>query len=94
MSRLSRFAAIVFLGTAACASAASADPAPASGQTGITQELSAACRTVVTYRWSNGRRIAVRRTSCTPTYARPCRYVTRTHWSNGRRVTVRTRVCG
>ena len=33
-------------------------------QDGLTQELSAACRTVVTTRWSNGRRVSVSKRVC------------------------------
>lgn len=91
---------VAFLGAAACLSAAGSTPAAASEQAGVTQELSAMCRTVTTHRWSNGRRIAVTRKTCTPgyyahAYAPPsCRYVVKTHWNDGRRVSVRTRVCG
>jgi hypothetical protein len=104
MSKLVQLSTIAFLGAAAFIGAATVTPtAAAAGQSGLTQELSAACRTVVTHTWRHGRRIVVRRKSCTPgygsAYVRPyayasCRYVTKTRWSNGRRVSVRTRVCG
>jgi hypothetical protein len=45
-----------------------ATPVSAAQQEGLTQELSAACRTVVTTRWSNGRRISVRKRACSPSY--------------------------
>ncbi len=105
MTNLTRITAVAFLAAAAWAGASSFTPAAAAPQEGLTQELSAACRTVVSTRWSNGRRVTVRKRVCTPSYGyvRPvyrsygynasCRYVTRTRWSNGRQVTVRTRVC-
>jgi hypothetical protein len=105
MTKFLRFTTVAFIGAAACLTAASTTPAAAAAeQAGVTQELSAVCRTVTTYRWSNGRRIAVRRSSCSPGYVRPgyahpyasahCRYVLRTRWSNGHRVTSRVRTCG
>ena len=71
------------------AGAASAGSLPASGSTDLTQELSARCRTVVTKRWRNGRRVTVRRNVCRPN----CRTVVKYRYNHGRRVTVRTRVC-
>jgi hypothetical protein len=107
MTKFLRFTTAAFIGAAACLTAAGATPAAAAPaeQAGVTQELSAVCRTVTTYRWSNGRRIAVRRSSCTPGYgyhrgyAHPyasahCRYVVKTRWVNGRRITSRVRTCG
>ena len=105
MTNLTRIAAVAVLAAAAWAGASSFTPAAAAPQQGLTQELSAACRTVVSTRYSNGRRVTTRKRVCTPSYgfARPvyrangynasCRYVTRTRWSNGRQVSVRTRVC-
>jgi hypothetical protein len=105
MANLIRTAAIAAIATAAWAGAASFTPASAAPQEGLTQELSAACRTVTTSRWHNGRRVTTRKRVCTPgyVYSRPavrvttgissCRYVTKTRWSNGRRITVRSRVC-
>lgn len=106
MTNLTRIAAVAVFTVAAWAGAASFTPAAAAPQEGLTQELSAACRTVITTRWSNGRRVTTRKRVCTPSYgyySRPyyrtsgyaasCRYVTKTRWANGRRVTVRTRTC-
>jgi len=107
MTNLTRITAVAVFAAAAWAGASSFTPAAAApqAQEGLTQELSAACRTVTSTRWSNGRRIMTRKRICTPSYGyvRPvyrsygytasCRYVTKTRWSNGRRVTVRTRVC-
>jgi hypothetical protein len=105
MTNFTRITAVAVFAAAAWAGASSFTPAAAAPQVGVTQELSAACRTVVSSRWSNGRRVTTRKRVCTPSYgyARPvyrsygraasCRYVTQTRWSNGRRVTVRTRVC-
>ena len=101
MTRLSRITAVAVFAAAAWAGASSFTPAAATPLEGLAQELSAACRTVVSTRWSNGRRVTTKRRVCTPSYsvvARPaygvsCRYVTKTRWANGRRVTVRTRVC-
>jgi len=78
--------------TFAGAASAGSSPAPLSGVSGdLTQELSARCRTVVTKRWRNGRRVTVRRNVCD---ARPnCRTVVKYRYNNGRRVVVRTRVC-
>jgi hypothetical protein len=89
-----------------CVPAFAQSPAAAAPHDGLTQELSAACRTVVTTRWSNGRRVSVSKRVCSPTYgyAQPayratygygasCRYVVKYRYSNGRRVSVRTRVC-
>ena len=100
MNTLLRSAGVAAVAAAAWMTTAATTPASASPQ-GLTQELSAACRTVVTTRWSNGRRVTVRKRVCTPGYgyvARPayaagCRYVVRTSWRNGQRVSVRTRVC-
>ena len=105
MANLIRTAAIAAIGAAAWAGAASFTPAAAAPQEGLTQELSAACRTVTTSRWYNGRRIISRKRVCgsgygyvAPAYrvttgVSSCRYVTRTTWRNGRRITVRSRVC-
>jgi hypothetical protein len=105
MTNFTRITAVAVFAAAAWAGASSFTPAAAAPQEGLTQELSAACRTVVSTRWSNGRRVTVRKRVCTPSYGyvqpsyraygnvASCRYVTRTRWSNGRRVTVRTRVC-
>ena len=105
MTNLTRITAVAVFAAAAWAGASSFTPAAAAPQEGLTQELSAACRTVTSTRWSYGRRVTTRKRVCTPSYgyARPyyrsygyaasCRYVTQTRWSNGRRVTVRTRVC-
>ena len=104
MTNFTRITAVAVFAAAAWAGASSFTPAAAAPQEGVTQELSAACRTVVSTRWSNGRRVTTKRRVCTPGYGvRPvyraygnvasCRYVTQTRWSNGRRVTVRTRVC-
>ena len=105
MTNLTRITALAVFAVAAWAGAASFTPAAAAPQEGLTQELSAACRTVISTRWSNGRRITTRKRVCTPSYgySRPyyrsygnvasCRYVTKTRWANGRRVTVRTRTC-
>ena len=102
MTNLTRITAVAVFAAAAWAGASSFTPAAAAPQEGLTQELSAACRTVVSTRWSNGRRVTTKRRVCTPSYGygyrsygygASCRYVTQTRWSNGRRVTVRTRVC-
>jgi hypothetical protein len=105
MTNLTRITAVAAFAVAAWAGAASFTPAAAAPQEGLTQELSAACRTVISSRWYHGRRITTRKRVCTPSYgysqpyyrsygyAASCRYVTKTRWSNGRRVTVRTRVC-
>jgi hypothetical protein len=105
MTNFTRITAVAAFAAAAWAGASSFTPAAAAPQAGLTQELSAACRTVVSTRWSGGRRVTTKRRVCTPGYGyvRPvyrsyghvasCRYVTQTRWSNGRRVTVRTRVC-
>ena len=62
-------AATLAVALLACGSAfAQGAPVSAALQEGLTQELSAACRTVVTTRWSNGRRISVRKRVCSPTY--------------------------
>src|SRR6476620_2546657 len=58
MQKFLGLTAVAFLGAAVCLSAAGSTPAAAVEQAGVTQELSAACRTVTTYRWSNGRRVA------------------------------------
>jgi hypothetical protein len=71
------------------AGAASAGSLPASASNGLTQDLSARCRVVVTHRWSHGRRVTVRRNVCTPS----CHTVVRYRWHHGHRVAVRTRVC-
>ena len=78
------------------AGAASASSSPAlNGLTGLTQELSARCRTVVDRRWRNGRRVTVRRTVCDRrNWHHNCRTVVKYRYNNyGRRVVVRTRVC-
>jgi hypothetical protein len=78
-------AGLTFAGTA------SAGSLPVSGANGLTQDLSARCRTVVTHSWRHGRRITVRRNVCTH---RPrCRTVVSHRWHNGHRVTVRRHVC-
>ena len=51
----------------ACAPALAQTPAQ-QGAAGLTQELSAACRTVVSTRWSNGRRVSVSKRVCSPSY--------------------------
>jgi len=51
----------------ACAPALAQTPAQ-QGAAGLTQELSAACRTVVSTRWSNGRRISVSKRVCGQSY--------------------------
>ena len=109
MTNLTRITAVAVFAAAAWAGAASFTPAAAAPQEGLkeglTQEFSAACRTVTSTRWSAGRRVTTRKRVCTPSYgyvrpayrsygyAASCRYVTKTRWSNGRKVTVRTRVC-
>ena len=100
MTNFTRITAVAVFAAAAWAGASSFTPAAAAPHEGLTQELSAACRTVVSTRWSGGRRVTTKRRVCTPSYgvrvygnAASCRYVTQTRWSNGRRVTVRTRVC-
>lgn len=75
-------AALTFAGSA------SATPAH---QSGLTQDLSARCRVVVTHRWNHGRRVTVRRTVCSH---RPrCHTVVSHRWHHGHRVTVRRKVC-
>jgi hypothetical protein len=99
--KLSYWTAAAALAGATLMSVASTNAAPADMRAGLTQDLSArTCRTVVTHRWRHGRRIAVRKSVCSPGYVRPayrahssCRTVVKYRWSNGRRVTVRTRVC-
>jgi hypothetical protein len=71
------------------AGAASASSLPASGANGLTQDLSARCRTVVTHTWRHGHRITVRRNVCT----RDCRTVVTHRWHHGHRETIRRRVC-
>ena len=106
MTNLTRITAVAVFAAAAWAGASSFTPAAAAPlQEGLTQEFSAACRTVVSTRWSAGRRVTTKKRVCSPSYgySRPyyrsyghaasCRYVTKTRWSNGRRVPVRTRVC-
>ena len=106
MANLIRTAAIAAIGAAAWAGAASFTPAAAAPQEGLTQDFSAACRTVSTTRWSNGRRVTVRKKVCgngygyvAPAYrvttgsAASCRYVVKYRYDNGRRISVRTRVC-
>src|SRR5688572_23947682 len=61
-------AATLAVALLACGSAFAATPASAAQQDGLTQELSAACRTVVTTRWSNGRRISVSKRVCGANY--------------------------
>lgn len=43
------------------AGGASASPAL---QSGVTQDLSARCRVIVTHKWRHGHRVTVRRTVC------------------------------
>ena len=57
MTNLTRITAVAVFAAAAWAGASSFTPAAAAPQEGLTQELSAACRTVVSTRWSNGRRV-------------------------------------
>jgi hypothetical protein len=70
---------------------------PVSGEQGITQDLSArVCRTVVTHRWSHGRRIAVRKSVCSggPGYvARPAYYAPRVYgaYASSCRTVVKTK---
>jgi hypothetical protein len=72
------------------AGAASAGSLPATGASGLTQELSARCRVVYSHHWRHGHRYTSRRTVCT----RPrCRTVVSHRWHHGHRVTVRRRVC-
>ena len=68
MTNLTRITAVAFLAAAAWAGASSFTPAAAAPQEGLTQEFSAACRTVATTRWSNGRRITTHKRVCTPGY--------------------------
>ena len=100
MRTLTRITAVAVFAAVAWAGASSFTPAAAAPQEGLTQELSAACRTVTSTRWHNGRRVTTRKRVCTPSYGyrtyrtgASCRYIMKTRWSNGRRVTVRTRVC-
>lgn len=90
---------------AAGACVAVATDASAAPRSDVTQDLSArTCRTVVTHTWRYGHRVAVKRTSCSPSYgyvahrsyayAPGCRYIMKTTWRDGRRISVRTRVCG
>jgi hypothetical protein len=78
------------------AGAASAGSLPAKdltlgGASGLTQELSARCRVVVTHYWRHGRRHTARRTVCRH---RPyCRTVVTHKWRHGHRITVRKRIC-
>jgi len=94
---------IAALAAGACVAAASA--ASAAPRSDVTQDLSArTCRTVVTHTWRHGHRVAIKRTSCSPTYgyrayrsyaySPSCRYIMKTTWRDGRRISVRTRVCG
>jgi hypothetical protein len=71
------------------AGAASAGSLPGPASNGLTQDLSARCRVVITHRWHHGRRITVRRNVC----SHNCRTVVSHRWHNGHRVTVRRRVC-
>src|SRR6186997_2600843 len=64
MANLIRTAAIAAIGAAAWAGAASFTPAAAAPLEGLTQDLSAACRTVVTTRWNAGRKVTVRKKVC------------------------------
>lgn len=92
------------LAAGACVAAAAND-ASAAPLSGVTQDLSArTCRTVVTHTWRYGHRVAVKRTSCSPSYgyvahrsyaySPSCRYIMKTTWRDGRRISVRSRVCG
>ena len=77
------------------AGAASAGSLPAQdGASGLTQELSARCRTVITHKWRHGRRITVRRNVCNRGHWRAgCRTVIKWGYRNGHRIKVRTRTC-
>ena len=76
------------------AGAANAGSLPAQdGLSGLTQELSARCRTVITHKWRNGRRITVRRNVCDRGWRSSCRTVVTHKWRHGNRITVRKRVC-
>jgi hypothetical protein len=98
------FAAALGLGACVAVASTSASAAPLDG---VTQDLSArTCRTVTTHTWRHGHRVAVKRTSCSPSYSygygarqtygygSNCRYIMKTTWRDGRRISVRTRVCG
>ena len=104
MSTILRRTIIAALAAGACMAALATD-ASAAPQSGVTQDLSArTCRTVVTHTWRYGHRVAVKRTTCSPSYgyrayhsyayAPGCRYIMKTTWRDGRRISVRTRVCG
>jgi len=104
MSTILRRTLMAALAAGACVAAVATD-ASASPQPGVTQDLSArTCRTVVTHTWRYGHRVAVKRTTCSPSYgyrayhsyayAPGCRYIMKTTWRDGRRISVRTRVCG
>ena len=58
------FAKAAALATALLVCAPALAQTPAQAATGLTQELSAACRTVVSTRWSNGRRVSVSKRVC------------------------------
>ncbi len=60
MTNFTRITAVAVFAAAAWAGASSFTPAAAAPQEGLTQELSAACRTVVSSRWSNGRRVTTK----------------------------------
>jgi len=104
MNTIFRKTLFATLAAGTCVAAAATD-ASAAPRSGVTQDLSArTCRTVVTHTWRHGHRVAVKRTSCSPSYsyrarhsyayAPGCRYVVKYRWTDGRRVSVRTRVCG
>src|SRR5690242_10627366 len=104
MNKFFRRTFIAALAAGACV-AAGATTASAAPRSDVTQDLSArTCRTVVTHTWRYGHRVAVKRTSCSPSYgyvahrsyaySPNCRYIMKTTWRDGRRISVRTRVCG
>src|SRR5581483_1273744 len=104
MNKLIRRTLLATLTAGACMAAVATD-ASAAPRSDVTQDLSArTCRTVVTHTWRYGHRVAVKRTTCSPSYgyrtyrnyaySPSCRYIMKTTWRDGRRVTVRTRVCG
>jgi len=104
MNKIFRRTFVAALAAGACIAFAATE-ASAAPRSDMTQDLSArSCRTVVTHTWRYGHRVAVKRTSCSPSYSSrayrsyayspSCRYVTKTRWHDGRRVSVRTRICG
>lgn len=64
MKKVLYFAAGALIAGFAVAAPASAAPAPQSQQAGVTQDLSARCRVVVSRTWRHGHRVTVRRTVC------------------------------